>query len=572
MKEQSVFIRLLFITMSIALTFGNGYTYAQDKKTDCSLTVSNAQYDSQVEAPLEINSPTDTCTPANPREKTDKINIHIHPLFDENNPAEDHYIFRLANRLHIETHENVIKRDLLVKEGDYIDPNLLAESERILRTRRYFNRATVAATENNQVDVDVYQVWTLVPALSYSRAGGNTTSSIGLHDSNFLGLGKVVNILHNANTERSGDTFEYLDPNTGWHQTTLGLAYENNSDGTRRYAEFIRPYFALDTVNAGGFTYETFEQEDALYDAGKKVSTYAENADKHEFFYGSKINIGNKKSIHRWNIGYTQDDHEFLSLPDALVTPIPSSRNLHTTWLEYTFIQDGFIKLRNIQQINRDEDINLGLQLRTRLGRTQSLNPEHDKSFQLSGEISKGLSLSENNLVLAKVEYDARYNQNSWYNSVISGQLNYHWKNLKHGQFYLSLEGACGQHLFGDQSFDLGGDTGLRGYPAFYQSGDKRYLLTVEQRFFGEHEWFSLFHLGYAAFYDQGRAWGDSLIPQSQTETLRDLGVGLRISGTRNGNRDAGGHNVLHIDVATPLDGGSDISNLQWLVKVRNSF
>jgi hypothetical protein len=521
---------------------------------------------------LRTDSSANTCPPTATTCNISQLNIHIHPLFDESDPAENNYFFRLANRLHIDTHENVISRDLLINQGDYIDPKLLAESERILRTRRYFNRATVVATENQQVDVDVFQVWTLVPALSYSRAGGNSTSSIGLHDSNFLGLGKVVNILHNSNAERSGDTVEYQDPNTGWHQTTLGLVYENNSDGTRRSVKFMRPYFALNTKNAGGFTYETFAQEDALYDAGKKVSSYAENTNTHEIFYGEKFDIGGTHSINRWNIGYTQDDREFLPLEDLPATAIPSSRSFHTTWAEYTFIEDGFIKLRNIQQINRAEDINLGLQLRTRVGKTQSVNPEHNNSYQLSGEINQGAALNENNLVLAKISYDARYNHSSWYNSIISGQINYHWKNIARGQFYVSLEGAHGQRLFGDQSFDLGGDTGLRGYPAFYQTGDKRYLLTLEQRFFGEREWFSLFHLGYAAFYDQGRAWGDSLIPQSQTATLRDLGIGLRISGTRNGNRDAGGHNVLHIDVATPLDGGADISSLQWLVKVKNSF
>jgi hypothetical protein len=33
-----------------------------------------------------------------------------------------------------------------------------------------------------------------------------------------------------------------------------------------------------------------------------------------------------------------------------------------------------------------------------------------------------------------------------------------------------------------------------------------------------------------------------------------------------------GSHNILHIDIASPLDGGSDISKVQWIVRVKQSF
>ncbi len=96
--------------------------------------------------------------------------------------------------------------------------------------------------------------------------------------------------------------------------------------------------------------------------------------------------------------------------------------------------------------------------------------------------------------------------------------------------------------------------------------------MTIEQRFFGQKEWFALFHLGAAIFYDQGRVIGTSAIPQDQQGWLRDVGIGLRFSGTRTGNREEGTHNILHIDLAAPLDGSSDIEKLQWLVTVKNGF
>lgn len=513
----------------------------------------------------------------NPQENKNpiKININIHPIFDETKPEENNYLFRLANRLHIDTHEAVVARDLLIKNGGYLDKDLLAESERILRTRRYFNKASIRLHDDDdgRVDVDVFEVWTLVPSVSYSHAGGNTTSSFGLHDSNFLGYGKTINILHTSSEERSGELFNYRDPNTGWHQTALNLSYANNSDGTHQYYEFIRPYFALSTVNAGGITYEKYSQEDSLYNAGEIVNTFGHSAEKQELFYGGKMSISDKRTIHRWNIGHTQEEDHFFALPGASnQNLLPSNRDFSTSWAEYTYIQDGYIEANNIRQINRIEDINLGLQSSLRLGFSNSSYKEYNNSYQLTHDISQGFVINPESLLLASLHYDGRFNHGKIYNGIIEGKINYHWKNFDSGQFYISLQGARGLRLFGDKALSLGGDTGLRGYPAFYQTGDKRYLLTLEQRFYGEKEWFSLFHMGYALFYDQGRAWGDSLISQSQTGQLRDLGIGLRISGTRNGNRDEGGHNVLHLDIATPLDAGSGTSTIQWLVKVKHSF
>jgi len=505
------------------------------------------------------------------------VNVHVLPIFDESNPDENNALFRLVNRLHIETREGVIKHDLLVKKGDELKESDLVESERILRTRGYLNKAAVTAEQTGEqqaeVNVDVHQVWTLFPALSFSHGGGSSKQSFGLHDSNFLGYGKTVDILHKSSDSRDGNSFEYHDPNTGWHQTNLGLIYENNSDGDRRFFTFNRPYFSLTTPNAGGFTYEQFDQEDTLYDEGDEVDKIGHSASRSEIYFGGKLGLTRDKNIHRWNLGYSREEDSFQALPDEPgLYGLPQDRDFDTPWMEYQYIRDGYIEARNINQINRIEDINLGTQLRLRLGRSSSSYSEFDNSYQLSGDISQGFAFNSTNLLLAGLDFDGRYKSGQVYDGLVNGHMDYHWDNFERGQFYVSLAASRGLRLFEDQPLALGGDTGLRGYPKDYEMGDKRYLLNVEQRFYGEKEWFSLFHIGYVIFYDQGRAWGNSLVPQTQQGELRDVGIGLRISGTRNGNRKEGGHNILHVDLATPLDGGSDISGMQWLVKIRHSF
>jgi hypothetical protein len=176
-----------------------------------------------------------------------KISIYIHPIFDESISKENNALFRLANRLHIDTDSRVISNDLLFVEGDTLTHQKLLESARILRSRRYLNNVNVSNKEladgSTEVDIDVNEVWTLFPTLGYSRSGGNTEYSFGVKDSNFLGSGKSINIFREKNADRTGDSFEYQDTNTGWYQTNASLIYTNNDDGSKQKIALTKPFF-----------------------------------------------------------------------------------------------------------------------------------------------------------------------------------------------------------------------------------------------------------------------------------------------------------------------------------------
>ena len=113
----------------------------------------------------------------------------------------------------------------------------------------------------------------------------------------------------------------------------------------------------------------------------------------------------------------------------------------------------------------------------------------------------------------------------------------------------------------------LGGDNGLRGYPLRYQAGTARALLTLEQRYYTKWYPFRLFHVGAAAFFDMGRTWGTDVTGLESDGLLKDVGIGLRLGSSRSSFG-----NVMHIDLAFPLDGGDDIDSVQLLVQTKASF
>ncbi len=78
--------------------------------------------------------------------------------------------------------------------------------------------------------------------------------------------------------------------------------------------------------------------------------------------------------------------------------------------------------------------------------------------------------------------------------------------------------------------------------------------VTAEQRVFTNWYPFRLFNVGGAVFADVGRTWGANPGGTESLGLLKDVGFGLRF-----GNSRSALGNVLHVDVAAPLDGGSDI-------------
>jgi outer membrane translocation and assembly module TamA len=73
--------------------------------------------------------------------------------------------------------------------------------------------------------------------------------------------------------------------------------------------------------------------------------------------------------------------------------------------------------------------------------------------------------------------------------------------------------------------------------------------------------------VGGAVFFDAGRVWGNAPLAAPNLGLLKDAGFGLRFGNTRSGLG-----NVLHVDLAFPLEAASDISKVQFLLQTEQRF
>src|SRR4029077_20331230 len=165
----------------------------------------------------------------------------------------------------------------------------------------------------------------------------------------------------------------------------------------------------------------------------------------------------------------------------------------------------------------------------------------------------RGWRLGERNSLFAESALTGRVEGGAVADTLLSTGLRYYHSTGPNSLFFTGLVAAAGWELDADHELTLGGDNGLRGYPLRYQTGSSLALLTVEERYYTKYSLWKLADVGGAVFFDMGRTWGDSAFgPTENLGLLKDVGFGLRLGSTRSALG-----NVLHIDIAFPLDGPS---------------
>ncbi len=145
-----------------------------------------------------------------------EIRIAIGDIFDTRIRGERGWLYRAANKLHIETREDTIRDQLLFRTGEPFRRRLVDETERLLRANDYLYSAQVVPVAYNDgvVDLEVRtrDVWTLNPGVSYSRAGGENEVGAQIEEKNLLGTGQQIGIAWGDDVDREEIEVNFFDP------------------------------------------------------------------------------------------------------------------------------------------------------------------------------------------------------------------------------------------------------------------------------------------------------------------------------------------------------------------------
>jgi len=499
------------------------------------------------------------------------IEIDNQDVFDPRDPKENRALYRLANRLHIETRPDLIKNQLLFKSDDLYSRRLLDESARILRAQRFFYNAEVIPVRlvDGHVDVRVTtrDVWSLNPGVSFSRGGGKTSYGVEFEELNLLGRGVSVGIAHKSGIDRDVRRIEFVDRHLLGKRIELLASYANNSDGGERRFGLERPFYALDTHFAGGVQIDQLERVDPLYRLGEINTEFSERAHLLDVYGGWSAGLRNGWT-QRWLVGYTRDEHTFDALPGRTGTAsLPQDRNLAYPWIGFEMVQDDFGTAQNRNQFGRTEDVLMGTRLAGRLGYSSSGFGADRDALIYHAALDRGFALTPRTTLALSSSLDGRLEQGSARDLWFDTTARYYFKQDDHWLLFADLAVSYSHALDLDHQLLLGGDNGLRGYPLRYQGGEQRASFTIEQRYFSDWYPFRLFRVGAALFFDAGRTFGDDPLDTPNYGLLKDIGIGLRL-----GNSRSGLGNIIHVDLAFPLDGPSDLKAMQFLIETRKEF
>jgi outer membrane protein assembly factor BamA len=504
-------------------------------------------------------------------ERIGTITVRVRDIFDTSKPGENKALYRLANRLHVDTREDALRAQLLFAEGDAYSPRVTEETERALRRLRFIRepRVRVVGRHDGVVDLEVSatDVWTLSPGVSFGRKGGVNTTSFEFDDYNVFGSGKRISIGSHSGVDRSSRSFLWSDPNVFGTRWTTNASYSDNDDGNGTAFEIERPFFSFDTRWTAGASFATDDGVQHRYALGRRVDEFRRESRGADLHFGSSRGWDDGW-VRRFTTGLRFDEAKFSDargyLPSAA---LPRDRSFVYPYAGVEFIQDDFATDMNYDQIERTEDFEFGRRFSVELGLADSALGGDSSATLMRATASRGWRLRPKHTLFFGAGLSGRHAGGRARNAIYSAAARYFWRTSANTLFNASLSGDFGHALDLDNAISLGGDNGLRGYPLRYQSGSSRALLTLEQRFYTNWYPFRLFHVGGAVFADVGRSFGAGALDVPNLGTLRDVGFGMRFSNSRSALA-----NVLHVDIAFPLDGDSSIRNVQFLVETKRSF
>jgi hypothetical protein len=515
------------------------------------------------------------------------VEIDAQDIFDESLPGEDKTLFRLANRLHRTTRTEVVRRLLLVHPGDPYSVRRVAESERLLRSQLYFYDARIRPVRlhpDGTVDllVTTRDVWSLNVGVNYRHSGGVSTTHVRMGDTNLLGTGKDVAVSWESNVDRTTTQARYRDHAVLGSRVVLELSYADATDGSEKKLLLERPFYSLVTPWAVGVSYDSNRRIDSLYDLGHVTAQFRHESTDAEVYGGRALSVSDRSTFRlRWGLDY-RDDRFLTALPPRGPGPpaespyappppdgLPPDRRLVDPWIQWGWIEDGFVTAHDLDKIQRTEDLNLGGQAAFRVGWSLPALGATERAFLVDAAWSDGRRLGSRTLLLTALGLSGRATSAGAENVLGSLALRWYFEDFERGRLTLQLHADAAHRLDPELQLLLGGDNGLRGYPLRYQEGDRRFLFSVEQRFYRDREVLHLMRIGAAIFADVGRAWfaDPSRARGTDLGVLRDVGFGLRIASSRSAKAA-----MVHLDVAFPLDGPRGRRGVQWLVTTGETF
>lgn len=488
------------------------------------------------------------------------------------------WLYLKLNQWHTPTRRSTILSTLPFSQGDWVDVSMLTEAERLLRSRPFFYdaRILIKRTCATTVDIDIVvrEVWTLTPALSASREGGESDYQIGVADSNWQGTGRDLSfvIARDAEETEFGLRFKDHDRPNRWLRSLISQV---GPDAYRYALAVEKPFLTANTTSARGFRAASTKTLKKLYLLGREVTRFNTTSRMTDVFAARAwFDPPHSDRINRFYVGfrYEQESGETVWLDDSPIFE-RYNRVLLYPYIAWESASNRFSKLKHFHHLGRDEDISTGWNTFMRLGYTSRSVISNATTLQVEALLSRNWLLNDTHVATAVLSARGHYSLPDFTpdNQIVSLRAAYLHAFSPQTKFFASFDFSRGRNLDHAHFFELGGEQGLRGYSNHFQTGTRMYRLLMEYRYESRIRPLNLFALGFVSFFEAGRAWfarTPALWRDSgQDNILSNIGFGVRLHSIRTGSSQ-----TIHIDLARPLRDPGKQSSYALSVSVRKGI
>ncbi|HJR67991.1 MAG TPA: hypothetical protein VJ802_16295 [Gemmatimonadaceae bacterium] len=477
---------------------------------------------------------------------------------------------RFATDLHTTTQPSVVRRFLIVKEGRPCIELERAESERILRAQPFLADASIAVIPDTAgtVALLVETRDELTPVLGVSTSGARITA-LKLGEGNLLGSGTYIAGQWRDGTSRDTYAIQGVDHQFLGRHYVLAAAYaRRDHDMADWTADLSHPFFTDQQrfawrASTGGIR-ELFEFRRA--DAERVPFAF----ERKFIDLGAVVRVGLPGRLSLFGVSFSQEeDTPFLpptAIPgfdyDSLLARHAGRRNARVNAL-WGLRNVRFLRVERFEGLTATEDIRLGFQLGTLIGRSLSILNTTDDDYLLAADLYGAVG-GESGIVMliARGEGRQNYDINRWDGVLGSARIAGIRRISTRHTVTASLDWSGGWRQRIPFQLNLGSAPGgVRGYRRSEEAGARRAVARVEDRWY-VGQLLRQADVGVALFADAGRVWKGDAPYGVDTPVRYSLGVSLLAAIPPRSKR------TWRVDIAVPMQGDP---NSRWEARLTHS-
>ncbi len=435
------------------------------------------------------------------------------------------------NFFHSTTNEYIISDELLFKRNDYVDDELLLETERNLRATELFTNVKIEidSIENDYYDIYVTTKdrWSLYPAPLYGHSDGYASYGGKIEEYNLFGTG--TSVLAEALFREEDDVkwqgrLELFQRRLFRSNLSLDFSLLSNRIRTEQAFELSKRYLTLDDRYSFGVKADNQYGKDFLYIKSKHPQLLQNKETKVDLWFSrawwrkDRVFFTALLEYHKADRG----EKEFTRAFD----------NSGKILFAFSSVAQDFFTIDKVNSYFY-EDMVIGGWGSAVLGKIFPIGSKGESLYYVAGQGER--SYYKNGFYI--------FGQLTGASSFTRGESYFTYEEFKGNMFYkilpeLLITARLRQQTvwnwFSLRQLVLDTDAGLRGYNLNSLAGENRIISNFELRYFPDLPVWVLNFSG-VAFFDIGSVWNQST-KLSKARFHPTTGAGIRVHFSKSDN------------------------------------